>query len=272
MFRIALENNFDIITSRNNVEVARNNASIKNSRYLPSFSATAGANYSLSDTKLTLQTGEVREVTGVNTSRYNGSVALNYTLFDGMVRENTFKGLKENYNLTELQARGVIENSLINIFNVYYEVARLTENVLTQQQSLAISRQRLQREKYSSEYGQNTQLDVLNAQVDYNNDSIAYLTLAQQLSNEKRNLNLLLGRDVSIEFQADTTIFYAMDLDLDSISEKALRNNVNILQAKSRIRSSEFNLNATRSGSIPTLGLNASGPVNSHANLGAPMI
>lgn len=264
---IALENNFDIRTSRNNIEVARNNADIKNSGYLPSLNASAGANFSVTDSRLTLQNGEVREADGVGTQRYNASVSLNYTIFDGMVRENTFKSLKENFNLSELQARSVIENSLINIFTVYYEVARLTENVLTQKQSLDISRQRLRRIRFSSEYGQNTKLDVLNAEVDYNNDSIAYLTLSQQLSNEKRNLNLLLGRDVAIGFEVDTTIYYTSGLDLETLQEKAMANNVNILQAKTRIRSSEYSLQASKALSIPKLGLSANYGANQN-NLG----
>ena len=100
---IALENNFNIRTADNNIAIARNNANIKNSGYLPAFSASGSANYSLSDTEITLQTGEVQSVNGVNTTRYSGSVGLDYTIFDGMVRENAFKMLKENYNLSELQ-------------------------------------------------------------------------------------------------------------------------------------------------------------------------
>lgn len=265
---IALENNFDIRTANNNVDIARNNSGIKNSGYLPSISASAGANFSLSDTKTTLQTGEIREVNGVSTSRYNGSVGLNYTIFDGMARENTFKSLKENYNLTELQARFVIENSLLNIFGVYYEVARLTENVLVQREALTVSRRRLQREQYGSEYGQNTQLDVLNAEVDYNNDSINYLVLSQQLANEKRNLNLLLGRDVNIAFDADTTINYTLGVDVEVLRENASKNNVNILQEQAGIRNSEYSLKAVNAGTIPKLGLSAAYGANQN-NLGA---
>jgi outer membrane protein len=264
---IALENNFDIRTANNNVDIARNNSGIKNSGYLPSISASAGANFSLSDTKTTLQTGEIREVNGVSTSRYNGSVGLNYTIFDGMARENTFKSLKENYNLTELQARFVIENSLLNIFGVYYEVARLTENVLVQREALTVSRRRLQREQYGSEYGQNTQLDVLNAEVDYNNDSINYLVLSQQLANEKRNLNLLLGRDVNIAFDADTTINYTLGVDVEVLRENASKNNVNILQEQAGIRNSEYSLKAVNAGTIPKLGLSAAYGANQN-NLG----
>ena len=253
---IALENNFDIRTADNNVQIAKNNANIKNSGYLPAFSADASANYAVSDTEATLQGGDIRSVKGVETSRYNASVGLNYTIFDGLMRENTFKSLKENYNLSELQARSVIENSLLNIFNVYYEVARLTENESTQRETLDISRDRLLRAQYSSDYGQNTRLDVLNAEVDYNNDSINYLTISQQLANEKRNLNLLLGRDVNILFKVDTTLSYDENIDFESLRASAIANNVTILQAQGGLRNAQYNLNMNKGASIPRIGLN----------------
>ena len=255
--QIALENNFDIRIADNNVDAARNNASIKNSNYLPSVSASGTANFAWSDTETTLQDGSIRAVDGVSTQRYNANIGLNYTIFDGFGRENLYNSLKENYNLSELQARSVIENSLVNIFAGYYEVARLTENEINQQQTLNISRERLQRAKYGFEYGQSTQLDVLNAEVDYNSDSINYLTIVQQLENQKRNLNLLLGRDVEIKYLIDTTLTYAENLDLESIKEKAVLNNVNILLAEANLRDSEYQIKAISAARIPKIGLTA---------------
>lgn len=254
---IALENNFDIRTADNNVAIARNNADIKNSGYLPAVSLNANATYTLTNTETVLHSGEHQTANGVNTTRLNGTVGFNYTIFDGLVRANAFRTLKENYNLSELQARNVIEASLLNIFNIYYEVARLTENVLNQQQTLDVSRERLLRATYSAEYGQNTQLDVLNAEVDYNNDSINYLTIAQQLANEKRNLNLLLGRDVTILFDVDTSLSYAENINFETLKANAELNNVNILQEMGSLRNAEYNLIMNKSASIPKIGLNA---------------
>lgn len=256
--QIALENNFDIKTADNNRQAAKNNANIKNSRYLPSVSASGSANFASSDTKTTLQDGTIRDANGVKTSRYNASIGLNYTLFDGFARENLYKSLKESYNLSELQARSVIETTLVNLFFGYYEVARLSENKINQEQSLAISRERLLRAKYSFDYGQNTQLDVLNAEVDYNSDSINYLTIVQQLQNEKRNLNLLLGRDIEITYKVDTLINYAAELSFTELKEKAEVNNVSILLSQSGLRNAEYNIKSTMAGSIPKIGLNAS--------------
>jgi len=256
--KIALENNFDIRTADNNVLTAKNNASLKNSQYLPSVTAGGSANFSVADTENTLHDGSVNSTNGVKTTRYNANVSLNYTLFDGFGREYIYRSLKESYNISELQARSVIEFALIDIFSVYYEIARLTENELNQKQTLDISRERLLRAKYSFDYGQNTQLDVLNAEVDYNSDSITYLTIVQQLENEKRNLNLLMGRDVEIQYAIDTAITYAENIEFIEIKEKAEINNVNILLNQSGLRNAEYFIKSTSAGSIPKLGVNAS--------------
>jgi len=253
---LALENNFDIRTANNNVTIAENNARLMNSGYLPSVTGTGSANFSFTDVENTLQSGDVQSAEGVQTKRYNASMGLSYTLFDGFGRAYNYQKLKDTYQLSELQARLIIENSLLNIFTAYYEVARLTQNIRTQRRSLDISGERLIRAKYSSEYGQNTQLDLLNAEVDYNNDSISYLTILQELENQKRNLNLLIGRDVQTKFMVDTTITYTQGLHIATLLEEAKATNINILQEQVLLINAQHDQRIANTASIPKIGLN----------------
>ena len=52
-------------------------------------------------------------------------------------------------------------------------------------------------------YGQKTMLDVLNAKVDANSDSITLMNLTVSLQNNIRNLNFLLGREINTEFEVE---------------------------------------------------------------------
>ncbi|MGL1888560.1 MAG: TolC family protein [Reichenbachiella sp.] len=257
---IALENNFDISIAKTNQEIADNNASLMNSGYLPNVSANAGSNYSNANSDLIFSDSLSTKVSakGIETSSHNASLGVDYILFDGLGRMYDYKVLKTNYQLSELQARLVIENSLLNIFNSYYEIARLSENELSQKETLDISRDRLKRAIYSAEYGQSTQLDVLNAEVDYNTDSIDYLTIKQQLKNEKRNLNLLMGRSVNIDFAADTTLSFDQLLDFESIESNAKTNNSTLLQEQNLLLSSEYRVKGSLAPMIPKVGLNGS--------------
>mgnify|MGYP003562986160 CR=1 FL=1 len=263
---IALENNYDIKIAEGNVESAANSATIFNSGYLPSISASGGANYNLNSSRVEFQDGTEQRADGAQTYSFNGSVALNYTIFNGLGRKYNFARLQENYNLSELQARQVIENSILNIFSIYYEVARLSQNVNSQIETFDISRRRLQRARYGYEYGQNTQLDVLNAEVDYNNDSITLRNLNLQLSNVKRDLNVLLGREVSIDFTVDTTIVYMNGLIFEDLIDDAESNNVTVLQNEGLLRTAEYGVRVDKSALIPSIGLSANYNYNDRFN------
>ena len=261
---IALKNNFGIQVARNQVEIAENNQSLLNSGYLPTVSANAGANYNRDDSTIEFpgqfdEDGNPRadfEIEKAEAQRYNSSINVNYTLFDGLGRFYTYKRLKEEYQLSELQARETIENTLLQLFSVYFEVARLTENKNVLQQALEISTQRITRAEYSFEYGQNTKLDILNAQVDVTNDSINLLNTEQQLANTKRDLNVVLNQDLNKTFEVDTLIQFIPRLRLVELIDQAEQYNVAILQTERNLNINEYDIKVSKSGYLPTVGLN----------------
>jgi|TARA_B110000483_G_scaffold72905_1_gene90668 outer membrane protein TolC len=254
--KIALENNFEIKVAINTTRIAENNAALTNSDYLPSLSGSAGSTFASSNSKNTFQDNTIVSVSGVETVSYNAGLTLNYSLFNGFGRKYNYQKLQENYNLTALQARKVMENTLFNIFFAYYEIARLTQDQLNQNKSLAISKERLTKAIFSFEYGQNTKLDVLNAEVDFNNDSINYLNISQSLKTEKNNLNLLLGRSINTSFEVDTTLTFYNELAFEVLSDKAHSNNVDVLEQTSNLRNAETTIKISASNIIPSVGLN----------------
>ncbi len=263
---LALENNFGIKVARNLVEISDNNRGILNSGYLPNVSGTAGANYNdlNSTTSYPGQfetNGDPRadlEIKDAESQSFNAGVGVNYTLFDGLGRFYNYKKLQEQYQLTELQARETIENTLLQLLSVYFEVARLTENQNVLQQALEISTQRITRAEYAFEYGQNTQLDILNAQVDATNDSINLLNTQQQLANTRRDLNVVLNRNLKETYQVDTLVNFLPRLQLDGLIDQAQNNNVAILQTERNLAINSYDIKVNKSGYLPNIGLNGS--------------
>ncbi len=251
-----LKNNYDIQLSKNNVLVAENNKSIYNSGYLPSIEGTSNVQFSNNDAETTFEDGSLNSISGAESRSYGASIGFNYTIFNGLNRLHAFNRLKEQFNLTELQAREVIEETIISLSEAYYEVARLTENVVTQEEILNVSKQRLTRVKYNVEYGQGTRLDVLNAEVDVNNDSISYLDIKRQLTNAKRDLNVVLGKNVNATLKIDTTVTYAINLKLEALINQVKTHNVTLLQFKKNIELSQYDLKINKSSWLPTIGVN----------------
>ena len=256
--RITLQNNYGIKIATNNLEVAKNNSAILNSGFLPTISATSGANYRRENQEITSQDGTSTSVEGAVTKTYNASVGLNYTIFDGLGRKYNYKQLQETYNLTELQARETIENTYLQLFTVYFQIARLSENTANLQEAVKISKQRLQRAKYQYDYGQSTRLELLNAEVDVNNDSINFINSRQEYLNVKRSLNIILGIQKDNNFDVETDVEFTELMTFDELLEKAKENNVLLKQNEKNIAISEFNIKVNKASYLPTLGFSAS--------------
>jgi len=207
---------------------------------------------------VTFRDGESNSITGAETTRYNASVNFNYVLFDGLGRFWNYKSLKEEYNLSSLQARETIELTLLQLFTVYYEVARLTENEQVLKQTYGNTQQRLKRAEYSFEYGQVNKLEVLNAEVDIVNDSINLLNTRQLLENAKRDLNVVINTDLDRNFDVDTLVDFTNQIQLENYVNSADANNVNLLQAEKNITISDYDYKASKAVFLPSIGLTGS--------------
>ena len=255
---IALENNYGVKIANNNVEVAKNNSSIYNTGYLPTVSTSAGANYNNSNQEIERQNGETTKINGAETKSYNASINVNYTLFDGLNRKYNYKQLQETYNLSELEARETIENMYLQLFNNYFQIARLSENTSNLDETLKISKKRLERANHKYDYGQSTKLELLNAQVDVNNDSINLINSKQQFANSKRNLNIILGIQNGIAYNVETEVNFINLMSFEELSSKAKENNILLKQNEKNIAISKFNIKANKAGYLPKAGLTGS--------------
>ncbi len=256
--RLTLENNFGIQIANNEVLVAKNNSGLLNSGYLPSLTGNAGGQYAIEDQTATFQDGTSSEVIGAETDRYNASLNLNFLLFDGLGRHYNYKSLKEQYNLSELEARESIEITILQLFSVYYEVARLTENLSVLKETLENTKERLTRAEYQFEYGQNTRLEVLNAKVDITTDSVNVMNTRQALINAKRDLNVVLNNELERNFEIDTSVTFENLLAIESYIAEAEANNVTLLQANQNIIISDYARKVSNSVFLPSLGLTGS--------------
>ncbi|OUW35375.1 MAG: transporter [Flavobacteriaceae bacterium TMED179] len=260
---IALEENFGIQVSRNVTEIVKNNSSVLNSGYLPTVSISGGSNYTESDAEIAFP-GQVDEdgtpvpnriFEDQESQRFNAGVNLNYTLFDGLGRKFTYKRLKEQYALSELQLRETIEFTILQLYEVYFNIAQLTESNSIFQENLSISKERQKRAEIAFIHGQGNKLAVLNAQVDVTNDSINLIQIKQQLDNSKRDLNLVLNQPISQDFEVDLNVDFVPYIQIESYLENAAENNVELLKQKSNTQINSYDIKISQSGYLPTVGL-----------------
>lgn len=264
--KIALEKNHDIIIADNNLHVAMNNQSLKNTGYLPTVSANAGANYSNNNAFLIDQTGQEKSIDGIEATSYNGSVAVNYGIYQGGIRKNNFEKLKTAYELADIQKQSRINSTISDVYTAYYDVARNSANNKVLIEVFEISKQRYIRTKYQFDYGQKTNLDVLNAKVDVNNDSLRMINGQILFENSKRQLNLIIGQPINSEFEVDENIEVNHDLNYDVIEGNMLANNFESKQIELNKLMAESDLKISQSKYLPNVSTSVSYGLNNANN------
>ncbi|WP_405208663.1 TolC family protein [Aquimarina sp. LLG6339-5] len=256
--KIAVEKNYDVRIAKNNTEISNIEKGLLNSGYLPTVSVSGGINYADEVQKVTFSDGTNTNIDNAITESYNASVTAEYTIFDGLERKfNTLKN-KENFNLKMIEERQLIENTVMSLYDTYYNVAyqkQITENLLL---NIENSKDRLERTKRKLKYGQGTKLDELNAQIDLNNDSISYASAYKDFRNLKRNLNLLLGRDVTASFAIDTTVVFLERLKEEDILQSSVDKHVTSVLSQQNILLSELDIKINKAKFLPKINGSAS--------------
>ena len=250
---IAVQNNHDLLIARNNTAIAEVDASLLNSGYLPNVTASGGVSYSEETQNVTFSDGNATSIDGAVTESYNASVTAEYVLFDGMVRKFTQDSNEANLSLTQVKERQAIENTMIAVYENYFNVAFQQEVVHNLKVNLENSLDRLTRTKKNLKYGQGTYLDELNAQVDLNTDSITYMEATRDLKNLKRNLNLVLGRDINQSYSTDTTVVFAPAMEEARVWEAAKEKNVQLVLASQNILISELDIKISKAQFLPKI-------------------
>lgn len=251
--KIALEKNYDLLVAKNDTKISNIENEVLNSGYLPKVYANAGINYSNEAQNVTFSDGSNIAVNNAVTESYNASLTAEYTIFDGLVRKFNSKKNTENLTLKKLQERQQIENTIVSIYQEYYNIAYQKQIVENLKLNIENSKDRLERTKKKLKYGQGTKLDELNAQVDLNNDTISYASAYKDLKKQKRNLNLLLGKEVNFDFIVDTTIVFADTLNEKQILKSAKANNITSLLNKQNVLLSDLDIKINKAGFLPKL-------------------
>lgn len=255
---LALENNPNIRVAINTQEQAANRATPGQAGLLPNLSANGSYSTGESDTKIEVanQPNPI-ETNGAGSTNMAASVNLDYTLFSGLANKRTYTKLKITADLREASTRMEIENVVLQVASAYYNVARSYTNKRALEESVAASKDRLERSKARRELSGGTQLNELNAQVDYNKDKVALMDAEKAYLDALDQLYLLVNKGEPTAGQPDTLV---ADLpnqqNLGVLKQELLEQNAQMLSARFSEQSSMLDYKITKSAYYPQLKLN----------------
>lgn len=259
--QITLENNFGIQIAKNDLEIAKNLTDRKANGYLPTVVADAGLNGNLGSASQTFSNGLEASFNNAFNWGANASVGANYTIFDRS-RALSLEQLQQSVELSDIQLRQTIEQNLLTVYNQYYQLVQLEENIKSLTEVIDISKDQLRRAQYNLDLGQGDGLSILNVQVDIQRDSINLLNAQMSLDNAKRDLNVTMGRDSDVQFDINPDQLTAQAFSLESLIEDAKNKNTNLQLNKLGIAINSMNLDLLEAEKKPTVFAGASYGIN----------
>ncbi|RZK90154.1 MAG: TolC family protein [Pedobacter sp.] len=254
---IAMQNNYDIKISKNNIAIAKNNANIGNAGMLPNLAATYSNGGSIQNTRQTPATGADRVITGARSTNNDIGADLNWTVFDGFSMFANYERLKELQKQGEVTSKLAILTTISDVITAYYDVVRNQKLVIAADSAIDISVFREKIAKTKLQLGRGSKLDVLTAQVDYNTDTSNYLQQKNALQVAKVRLNQLMVRNVNLTFSVDNDINIDQALVYSQLAELAEKQNPNVQNAFINQRVASLNLKSIKGARYPVVSLNS---------------
>lgn len=255
----ALEKNHSIIITRNIAEIDDNSATIGNAGYLPNISLNSSYTESVEDTRIEFPNPSAnQDVSGSRSNRLGASVDLQWVLFDGFGNRYRLKSLQNSADLSSLQSQREIELTLLQVIELYLNVSTQAQLLDVTRESVEISNQRYRRALRNFETGGGSRVDLLNAEVSLNQDSIRVVETELSLNRAKRNLQVLLGTDPGSEITVDNAIEINEDLSLDTLLPAALSLNARLGATEIESELARLQLQQSRADAYPQISTNAS--------------
>ena len=256
-----LENNYSLRIVRNREKIAENNTGWANAGMLPTATATASYSGTLDNSNIEPRESGASTVSQRNVTDHTlrAGIDLQWLVFDGFKMQANYQRLKELHLQSQTQTRIAVENFIANFTAEYYNyiLQRLRLKNLSYAVKLSRERLRIVQDRYI--IGNNSRLDLLQAQVDFNADSAQSVKQNEQLQTSRIRLHELMAeRNVDNRFAVTDTIIYDDNrLDFDTLWQATLANNAELILAAHNNSIAALDLKSVQSRDYPYVRLNA---------------
>lgn len=259
---IGLEKNLDVKIAVETVEIQEGNQRIGVGDYLmPILDGVYTRSYSNEDVEQVFATDpEPRTINDAKSRSKNLSIAAIYGF-----RPESFVVLKRLGVLTEiseLDAKVAVENTVANISIAYYRLVLELQRYQVLQRTLELSQSRLDIAEAQYSLGGAGKRDFLTAEVDYNSDLSLLLSQEQVIQNARVNLNELMALNPDEQFMVKDTILIGEPLLLQNLEENAFLENKTYLITQRQENVAYLQMKELRASRLPVINLNGTYATN----------
>ena len=264
---IGLAENFQVRIARNNLSIARNNATLGNAGFLPIVEGTTTLTERVEDSEFSAG-GNDRTTEGARSSSRNATLQARWLLFDGLGMFYEKNQLGEQKEIADLELRQQLETLVATIIVSYYDLIRIGRQTENLKNSVEISQQRIEIEETKVDLGSGSRADLLQAQSDLNADRAAFLREQNRFNQAKIAFNTLLARSHEQPFSVTETIAIDSTLNESDLRAGWEQNNKALQLARRTLTSIRLERKKIAAERLPEISLQSAYSFNRSENDG----
>lgn len=233
----AMEYNYSLQSSKLQTRQAANN--VTPSPFTPTVSGTARQSQSAMNSGVTNNIG--------------AGLSLEWRIFDGGGMFATYARQKSLLSVAELQQHSFFETLLANVTNQYYALVSLRNRTNIARESMQLSELRYREALAKYTIGAASGLEMKLAKTDLNADSSSLIKQEEALRVAYITMNQLINAPLDNNAYVRDTIIMSEQLERESLVDRTLKQNTDILLARVGVRLSEQELTMARAARWPTI-------------------
>ena len=254
--KTGLEKNYSVLMVKNEQEIAKLQNNFGNAGVSPTVSVNANLNLANINSYQEFISGVIQERNGAQSNNVGASVNVGWLIFDGLKMFAVKKRLSLNEQLTTIELKQQMENTVYEIVSAYYSIVKTSELIKAAKQNLSIYEERKKLAKLKYEIGSDSKVDVLLSQSNENKAKSAIVQLELQLLNAKTKLNVLLNKPVYTDFKTTDSIIVNYNPNIDELKKEVTKSNSSILLSKQSELMIQQSIKEARSANLPFVQLN----------------
>lgn len=225
----AIEKNYGVVLSTNEAKISAINNNWGNAGLWPTIGFSGAYNYSNTNLNQELANGTTIKRNGVNNQSLTGSVALAWTIFDGMKMFATKDRLTELEKTGQTQLRKQILQTTYSVMVAYYNVVRYQQQITNTQEFISLLTEREKIASRAFEIGTSAKTDLLQSRLDLQTQQIALTQQQTALQKAKAELNRLLSRGPDAPMSVRNRFEVGVTPDFAALEAKMLSQNADWL-------------------------------------------
>ena len=253
----ALENNYQILISEKQTEIAEKNNKWSEAGLFPTVTLSVAQQNVIQDNTnnpFTFTPGII-----LNQS-LSPTLSANWNIFSGFKVKMSKQRLEQLEFQSSNNAIAIIENTIQDVLKTYYNSQLQKERLQLFEEIMALSQRRYKYYELKEKYSSSSSLESLQFRNQYLTDSTNYLLQKVSFDNSIRNLRLVMND--STQMDQDFILTDDMDvaigmIDFNSAQEEMLANNQNLKNQYIALELQKTNTSLQRSFLYPTLDFQA---------------